>query len=244
MPEFRRGAAGLGVRGDRTKQTVVEHRDVADGSRRHRTGPTVRRARGTGPPPRRRGCASHRGSRSFFRHRPQSSARHAATSQLVPTGARLVKVNAHALVVLDKHRVHRAQQPGDRVLLDVDGIKPLGEAGMGPGSRCPNRRTKPVPSPLVTTCSASATVRRPASASPGTARASASRSAMSASLPSSSVMMPERLRQAQGVARLAGIAPVAQRGEDVVTVGPQQRQPAQLVAGQQPGPRLDASGTV
>jgi hypothetical protein len=42
---------------------------------------------------------------------------------------------------------------------------------------------------LVTTCTASAMVRRPASASPGTARASPVHSAVSDSLPSSSAMM-------------------------------------------------------
>lgn len=48
----------------------------------------------------------------------------------------------------------------------------------------------------------------------------------------------KRHGQTERVLRVVGVAPVAQRGEDVVPVGPQHRQPAQLVAGQQPGRRL------
>src|SRR5580693_7779419 len=89
----------------------------------------------------------------------------------------------------------------------------------------------------VITYSASATVRRTGSASPGTAIAWVIHSVMSAGFPSRNATRLSHTARAipRGV---FGVTPVAQRGEDVIAIVLHHSQPGELVPGQQLRPRL------
>ena len=197
------------------------------------------------PSARNRSAASAAAGRIASRS-PSFSARPAVIIQAgrgeprVPARARLVEVAAHPLLVLDEHRVHRPQQPGDRVLVDVEGVEPLDQARVGrpPSRAAASARAHPPPAGAPVTSHARSVDARaaprpwsagPVSASPGTARASPTHSAMSESLPSSSAMMLSDTARLSASPASSRVAPVAQRGEDVV-------------AGRPAAPRASAAG--
>ena len=152
---------------------------------------------------------------------------------LVPPGTRLVEVPAHAPLVLDEHRVNRTQQPGDRVLLDVDGVQPFDKARVGPGGAGPLRARRR------RLHGAEHNVQRLGDGPQARVRLPGYREGLADPLRRVRFAAEqqrhdgERHRQAERVSRVAVLERVAQRGDDVVAVGPQHRQPAQLVAGQQ-----------